>query len=270
MLTCPVIFDKHCNIVFMLTAPCLRHTSANPCDPTVFGQQALNSSDYDHVDSETVLYWSKPGTIITKNINYASFVSHLADPPLPKSISKKIYLYCAPCSCQIASALKVIFSEAPGYLWMPFSVRIDYRLQATCCAENEAKRVNSCISFLKYIKMAKNRQEIFKFVDTGWLDQAIYHYTRNSPQPISPPEILATILKTHQSERDIMAIIILGETDYTIPMMNAPPFPQPDPSDSPQDSQIHMLSQVPVQGSSGEIMQWHRRYIGSFVPTFQE
>ena len=146
-----------------------------------------------------------------------------------------------------------------------YYVRIDYRLMASCCPD-DTSRINACIALDDYVESGAAPIKNIQYIDKNWLDQAIYNYDEEVTHSQSPSDQLARVMGYHEDERNIAGIIILGETDYTIPLMRSPPFPALETGRAPKDAQIFCMLHRSNAASAKGASEWERRYVGSYIP----
>lgn len=60
-----------------------------------------------------------------------------------------LYIYCRPCTCQVATALSICYS-ASTFRQLDIHVRVDYRLP-TCCSM-ATSRIDGIVSLINYVK----------------------------------------------------------------------------------------------------------------------
>ena len=283
---------KHPKLFFVLTDRCLRNQSATPCDHTSLGEQLAPRTEFDFVSfSASTLSW-QPGSLIRSKSDYRSHISftsaqlegyHLQVRKLQMSLAiladeietprtelafLKIYIYCAPCACQISSALSMRFRR-PEDWWVSVEkiIRVDHRLSASCCAA-DSERLNACESLLQYMT-ANIHEEKLRDIDWNFLDISIYEYWDDDMEPDQLSEYMERILDDHKADESVVGIIFIGERNATLPLLKSGPFPQNEPRMPPSSSPIFMLS-LELDGRLQDpdaSSLWRRRYIGSYVPT---
>lgn len=188
--------------------------------------------------------------------------------PSTGRFSVQVYLYCAPCSCQVASALQVAWSLGQ-FPYLDVCVRVDYRLQSSCSIASSG--INGIQSIISYIKELENlaslgisQEERLKFIDRQWLEQAVYNYEdETETMSKSPADQVSQIVKDHTHEQTCAALVILGEADYCIPLVGAPPFPPLSLGKVPQETELYQMSQQ--WGQAAVKRHWTRRYMGTYT-----
>ena len=227
---------------------------------------------------------SSPGHWIAKDIDPQKFTSidleklaethrtlqvHAIDEgetalPIESQFSVKLYIYCPPCACQIATALEICRSAGKS-LYLDIRIRVDYR-QPTSCSLSSS-RIDGLASLIDYIKRQESSSDLseyekadLKAVDRQWLEQTIYDYEEEVQITTpSPANRLSHIVRPHKGEDSCAAIVILGEADYCIPLMGAPPFPPFKTGRMPQETQLYRS----IQGYDHK-WHWKRHYMGTY------
>ncbi|KAL8951459.1 MAG: hypothetical protein Q9222_002560 [Ikaeria aurantiellina] len=179
--------------------------------------------------------------------------------------SVQVYIYCPPCSCQIASALDTAWSmnESP---YLDIHVRVDYHLQTSCSVSSIG--INGLQSLADYIREDEKLINLpdyhvmrLRAIDRQWLEQTIYDYEEEiETLTLSPASRLSKILAAHNMEDDCAAVLILGEADYSIPLIGSPPFPPLKLGKVPQQTEMYRLKQAFEEG-----WYWQRDYMGTFT-----
>ena len=239
------------------------------------------------IPSRTSYTGSSPGDWIAKDIdpqNY-TFISldqsaenHLAlqahaialmeDLPTENQFSVKLYIYCPPCACQVATALNICRS-VNKYRHLDIRIRVDYRLSTSCSMSSS--RIDGLVSLIDYIKTEESKSRISKYadeklkaIDRQWLEQIVYDYEEVQITTPSPANQLSHIVRPHKNESLCAAIVILGEADYCIPLMEAPPFPPSKPGRTPQETQLYRMDQTYGFVLLQRHRSWRRHYMGTY------
>ena len=228
---------------------------------------------------------TSPGHRITKHIDLQSFTDENLGkylqtretlqvqafengedmPRISDSFLFTIYLYCPPCACQIATALDICqnFGSSP---FIRFAIRIDHLLPSSCCAS--APGLDGICSIIDHWIDSERK---FKFdddwavnrirsVDREWLEER--EYAAEDSKVLSSEAQLAKIALAHSEDHHTAAIVIMGEADFCMRMMNTPPFPPFDPGHKFRDNMMFEFSQQ--YSWSQHFYQWHRRYLGTY------
>ncbi|KAI4278546.1 MAG: hypothetical protein L6R38_005235 [Xanthoria sp. 2 TBL-2021] len=282
-----VFLNPNLQIFFILTAQCRNQETELPCEQTGLGRMSFDATK-SFIRAMTQNTRSHPGQWIGKLI-YPSIFTHmdfgryeeylmsismreinegLDTAPSTGRFSVQVYLYCAPCSCQVASALQVAWSLGQ-FPYLDVCVRVDYRLQSSCSIASSG--INGIQSIISYIKELENlaslgisQEERLKFIDRQWLEQAVYNYEdETETMSKSPADQVSQIVKDHTHEQTCAALVILGEADYCIPLVGAPPFPPLSLGKVPQETELYQMSQQ--WGQAAVKRHWTRRYMGTYT-----
>ena len=179
----------------------------------------------------------------------------------------KVYIYCPPGACQLATALDICVYRDQKDL-VDFVIRIDHRLK-TCCSASFS-RVEGLLSVIDYIREREKRDTLddwevarLEAIDREWVDQQIIDYTEDDHlASLSPASQLIRIAGFHKDEKSCAAIIMLGEADYSIPLMGVPPFRPLDPRNLPREN--HIVRNLQKKSQSG-VWYWDRESIGTYT-----
>ena len=278
--------DINVQIFFMLTEHCRAQDSDTPCDQLSLGKMSFVKK-YSFIAPGSVRTHSAPGYRLTKYISPSKILSPLnfekyvedrnaikahaiscgePEPQEDGHFRIKVYIYCPPCACQVATALDIcVFSDNKDFL--DFYIRIDNRQRTSCSAS--ASRIEGLLSIVDYIKeleraeLDRKRADILKLIDREWLERCIYSYTEEDDLATpSATDELARIAKFHSSDGRYGAIILLGETDYSVPLMGVPPFPPFEPGQIPRETQLFKMKQ-----KKSHPWSWEREFIGMYTPS---
>ena len=175
----------------------------------------------------------------------------------------KIYVYCSPCACQIATALDVCQYSVKSP-FVTFHIRVDYRQATSCCLPSSTvDGICSIIDYLKGIERTNNPNfvhiERMRLLDRTWMEQEEYRAAELEETPEASPESQITrIFSYHHRADDIAAIVILGEADYCVPLMRAQPFPPFEAGSRLRENMMFMLKQDLT------CTRWLRSYLASY------
>jgi hypothetical protein len=133
---------------------------------------------------------------------------------------KAVYVYCAPCACQIQTAINLCRGKGVSE-FLRFFIRIDERILSSC------RRMAQGIELLSSLQ---DRLEEYpqEYIDCPWLEQRIEYLDREeyAPRNANPTSLLAEILSQKlETLLEVEAIIIIGEAQFCAPMLDSPPFP---------------------------------------------
>ena len=132
-------------------------------------------------------------------------------------------------------------------------IRVDYRLSTSCSISSS--RINGVVSLIDHIKSEESKSHVSEYadkqleaIDRQWLEQIFYDYEEEVQITTpSPATQLSHIFSPHKNKELYTAIIILGEADYCIPLVESPPFPPFKPGKTPQETQLYRLTQNNIQ-----------------------
>lgn len=193
--------------------------------------------------------------------------------PVPQDDGRyhvKVYIYCAPCACQVATALIICQYRDKNDL-VDFCIRLDYRQMTSCSAS--VSRIEGLIAVIHHLKETEKRDlhsgeyeaEQLKAFDREWLEREVYDCTEEDGlATLSPIAQLARIATLHEKEESCAAIILLGEADYHVPLMGVPPFRPFEPGRLPMETQMFRNFQK-YHRQLGK-WSWERDYMGTYSP----
>ena len=268
----------------MLTEHCRAQDSQTPCDQLSLGEMSF-AEKYSFIAPGSVRTHSAPGYRLTRYIRPSKILARLdfdryvedrrtlkahavsygePDPDDDEHFRVKVYIYCPPCACQVATALDICqYSDKKDYL--DFYIRIDNRRRTSCSASaSRIEGLRSIVDRLKEIErdLKLGDADLVKLIDREWLERCIYSYTEEDDLATpSPTEELGRIAKFHIGDERCGAIILLGETDYSVPLMGAPPFPPFEPGRIPRETQLFKMEQ-----KKKFPCPWEREFIGTYTP----
>lgn len=191
------------------------------------------------------------------------------DFPIESPFLVKLYIYCPPCACQIATAIDICRALNKSR-YLDVRIRVDHH-QPTSCSLSSS-RIDGLASLIDHIKRQedysshiKSHKAGLKAMDRQWLEQIIYDYEEevHITTP-SPANRLSHIVRPHKDEGLCAAIIILGEADYCIPFVGAPPFPPIKSGRMPQETQLYRLTQGHDRALPLVNWHWQRHYMGTY------
>ncbi|KAH0542808.1 hypothetical protein FGG08_002856 [Glutinoglossum americanum] len=171
----------------------------------------------------------------------------------------RIHIYCAPCACLLATAIKICKEESSPLL--EITVRLDIRLVSSCCQDRDGlDKIDELLKGVKHIERVSHYPLYgdagdLEYLDRPWIEQRLHlereeedqpkvYYNRNYRFSFSP------------SDRDCSVIVMLGEVDHILPIMHSPPFPQK--ARVPQETEIYKMKSTLGSGYS-------RDFLGSFT-----
>ncbi len=102
-------------------------------------------------------------------------------------------------------------------------------------------------------------------IDREWLERQIYEYTKEDRlSMLSPKNQLARVVELHSKEPSCAAIVMLGEADFSIPLMGVPPFRPFESGRLPRETQLFKIF-----GQYNSVVQhsiYEREYMGTYSP----
>ena len=223
------------------------------------------SDKHSFIPSRTWYTGSSPGYWIAKDVEPQRFttidlekcaethralqeIAQMDDLPTKDQFLVKLYIYCPPCACQVATALGICVSVNRSR-HLDIRIRVDYR-QSTGCSISSS-RIDGLVLLIDYIKSEETKLYVseqdnkkLEAIDRQWLEQIVYDYEEEVQITTpSPATQLSHVFRPHKNEELCAAIIILGEADYCIPLVESPPFPPFKPGRTPQETQLYRLTQ---------------------------
>ena len=238
----PFTYDD-VTVSLVLTAPC-RLVSEDQCCESTLGRIFTygHLPDPSHLARETqpwdlasrLLSHIKPSRSVDERNSLLSLLSDANSESTTAAFQEeKVYIYCAPCLCQIWTAFRIC-DRAPGPIQALFQlcVRIDDRLPATCC------QVSSCTAGLAAIvdqirSIEMDGKHLYpsylgkhiKYIDRDWIDQRLDEQADEVFQmPAGGAARSLSFIFDRLPSRDLAAVIILGERDHLVPMLQYSPF----------------------------------------------
>ena len=286
-LTQSVYLDEKVQIFFVLTETCRALDSGTPCDQSCLGTMSFQQQ-HSFIAPGSFRTHSAPGYRITNRIEpslftdadlekYIEFQDQIlahklaVGEPAPREDSRyrvRVYIYCPPCACQLATALDIC-QHSDKKQFLEFCIRIDHRQRTTCSAS--VTRIEGVISVIDYIKEMERFPSLdyetvdrLKSIDREWLERNIYDYTEEDRLGTLPPaDQLARIADFHQNDDSCAAIILLGEADYSVQFAGVPPFRPFEPGRLPRETELFWGRQT-YEGYGR--WSWEREYMGTYSP----
>jgi len=271
--------DSGSGIYFVLTGQCPKMSMSSPCEQANLGKESAETSN-----SVLALWTWKEWSIgrrITDNLEPSQFtdvdldaltnhhdddLTDLQKIALPVAI---IYIYCAPCACLIATAWEICEKAGDrAKIYFRFLIRPDDRLISSCCSETD-----------RSVRLGKLVEDIERFetstwtstgyvanalllLDKQWVEQRLFDIDELDQLPPSSdiPDMARGIFASHKSPGPTAAIIVLGELDYCLPIMHAPPFSRKPRI--PKETEIFQMQRTWENGG----YTYRRRYLGKYTP----
>ena len=289
-LTETVSLDYRTQIFFMLTEACRAQDSETPCDQFRLGDMSFQHQ-YSFISPGSAKTQSAPGYRITKHIELSRFIGKEAlekyidirdqilvhrlavgesDLQEDSRYHVKVYIYCPPCACHIATALDTCrFRNKKEFV--EFCIRIDHRRTTSCSASYSG--IEGLVSVIDFLNKGENsslwdeqRFEQLRAIDRDWLERQIYNFTEEERLATpSPTNQLAHIAELHKGESLCAAVILLGEADYLVSLMGVPPFRPFEPGRVPRETQLFRCWQKSILLHRWTLV-WEREYMGTYSP----
>ena len=273
----PFTYDD-VTVSLVLTAPCRSVSQDQRCESTlgrIFTYRHL--PDPSHLAYETqpwdlgsrLLSHIKPSRSVYDRDSLLSLQRDADSEGTTAAIQKeKVYIYCAPFLCQIWTAFRIC-NGAPGPIETLFQlcVCIDDRLSATCC------QVSSCtaglaaiIDQIRSIEMEgkhlypSHLVKNIRFIDRDWIDQRLDEQADEVFQmPAGGTSRSLSFIFDRLPSKDLAAVIILGERDHLVPMLQYSPF-----QTSERILRENEFFQVKRENVDNE-WSWSLKYLGTFT-----
>jgi hypothetical protein len=167
-----------------------------------------------------------------------------------------IYIHTSPCQCAIQTATDI--ADALGNDRLKVLVRVDDRISTTCF-RSTVDRVTVLQSLLAHLDTLEPQPDFpWTALDRTWLDQRLYTLESDLAAP-SGSLATASSLGIFSLENDpgpFAGMIIVGEVDFCIPLLQAEPFPWTPRF--PRECEVYEITHV---GS-----MYKQKYISKFAP----
>lgn len=179
-------------------------------------------------------------------------------------ILASIYVYCAPCASAIRSAFQIC-DELRNSKGTSGHIRIDDRIDATCCAGISKKsHLKSMVNAVKHIEIGTRRTEGWvstwkTYVDRVWLENSLYRAEESDVEDSDRVNAVKGIFSNVPLESRYNAIVILGEVDRCSWMIQTKPFPWT--ARMPQETEIFR-----IHANQRKEAVWQRTYLGTYTP----
>lgn len=173
-----------------------------------------------------------------------------------------VYIYCAPCACQIETALSLCRGKGISE-FLDFAVRIDDRIPSSC------RRMTTGAVLLSRLRDDIGEQVAYgrgysgtEHIDWPWLEQRIYKLDQEACEATNAcsSDLLERISsEDHTSGRETAAIIIMGEADLCSPMLEK--LPPSGKARMPRETDLYELVRYPNFWSPF----WKRQHLGQYI-----
>ena len=250
----------------VLTSPCRLVSEDLSCEAALgrlFSYDQLPySEDPSHLANET-----SPWDLASRLLSTITSSKNGLESP-----KDTVYIYSAPCICQIWTAFRICQgADAPGKPWSRFRycVRIDGRLTASCCQNpSGTARLTAVLEQIRSTEMdgrpfnpSYQRKKI-QYIDRDWIDKRLYEQEDEvfETSAVDEARSFSFIFDEFKVIRDLAAVIILGERDHLVPMLQHSPFQTPE-----KTLRENQFFHVKREETNGE-WRWSLKYRGSFTP----
>ncbi len=231
---------QHREKYVVLTSPCRRQTTEEPCDVRVLGSQVADTSHPSYgfpkfrwdISSYSGTRRHRIGSLLHDAMGIKNLVQNEVEDSILGNLLRigadsretsyeqdafiqakvpllRVYVYCAPCVCLLHTAIEVCMSLESPFVRALF--RPDSRLAASCCStvdRTEGMRsLNQWITDWEAKALGYESNLIAKHIDMAWLDQRLEHLDYEQPYGFEE--------STDFGRR----YVILGEADHTSHMV---------------------------------------------------
>jgi len=174
-----------------------------------------------------------------------------------------IYIYCSPCACMVSTALSLCSGTGNhAATFFKFSVRPDDRLISSCCPnEDRSLGLTSLLQMIKDKEANGHLPAPFPLLDRQWIEQRLFEIEETERvQSFEDTGTLAGKLFTsHRSERTTAGIVVLGELEHCLPIMQRAPFVQKPRI--PRETEIFQMQKAFYGNTT-----WDRTNLGTYSP----
>jgi hypothetical protein len=258
------------SIYFVLTATCVNGQLESPCSLADLGSQCVKS------ENNIFAYPGSIGGRIAATLKLSNFTSVDLD-VLTQNFGEEnelrktclpvanIYLYCSPCACLVSAALSICsLIGNRSKTFFKFSIRPDDRLVSSCCLNEDRS-----LGLGSLVQMIKGKEARHGFLptpiyllDRQWMEQRLFEIEET--EDVQSFQDSATLAKqlfaSHRSERTTAGIVVFGELEYSLPIMQSAPFvPKPR---IPRETEIFQMRSDYENGKR----VWNRTYLGTYTP----
>jgi hypothetical protein len=266
------------SIYFVLTGQCGDQVSRQPCELNDLGTDCTNNLKCIVNNNVATSHWSI-GKCITDTLDPEQMTDIDLDTLLLKNDEEltelqklalplaSIFIYCAPCACLVATALAICRDAGRrATTYFQFLIRPDDRLISTCCSQKD--RSVGLVSVVEKIKDIEriatyNANSPLNAVDKFWVEQRLFELEENE-YPGSSADLLemgGKVFSEHKSGKKTAGIIVLGEVEYSLPLMQAPPFLSTPRV--PKETEIFQMNKDTYRDGK---YHWSRKYLGTYTP----
>ena len=260
----------------VLTAPCRWASENLSCEAALgrlFSYVNLNYfEDPSHLANETSPWDLASRLLSTITFSKSGFdMDKLSELQRDATITgkDKVYIYCAPCICQIWTAFRICSGAGgPAKALFQYCVRIDGRLTASFCqVPSGTAGIAAIVEQIRSIEMDETRsydslsRTKVGYIDRDWIDKRLYDQEDEIFQisAVGEARSFSFIFDQFKVMEDLAAVIILGERDHLVPMLQSSPFQK-----SERILRENQFFQVMRKEIDRE-WRWSLKYLGSFT-----
>jgi hypothetical protein len=259
--------------LYLVNTPgCLNLTTSTPC-PNVAAAEMLSHVDTKkfHINGRESLRSFFPNLAKSANFQSSEYVdmfegirnsssyefqelaTHRINQMLPFGT---IYILTSPCQLAIWTAVDI--ADALNNDHIRAVVRVDDRISSSCFPTT-ADRIVVLQSMLAHLDTLEPYVGWpWKYVDRTWLDQKLYLLESDFTATGSYLRMSNTIdiFSKENYEDPFAGLIIVGEVDFCIPLLQAEPFPW-----TPRVPREYEIYETTCRG-----LEYHRKYTGRLAP----
>ena len=267
----------------VLTAPCRLVSEDLSCEAALgrlFSYDQLPySEDPSHLANETSPWDLASRLLSTMNFSKIGFdLDKLPELQRDATLEAKdleirkdrVYIYCAPCICQIWTAFRICQgAEGPTKALFQYCVRIDGRLTASCCqVPSGTAGLAAIVEQIRSIEMDGKRffpsylGRKIEYIDRDWIDERLYDQEDEVVQisAVDEAKSFTFIFDQFKVMKDLAAVIILGERDHLVPMLQHSPFQTSEKT--LRENQFFHVKREQIEME----WIWSLKYLGNFTP----
>jgi hypothetical protein len=254
-------------IYFVLTGNCMDRQLGSPCQVADLGMRISKNIDILAVNpgsiGERIAATLKPGNFTYIDLDLLAQKSD-EDNELQKTYLPvaDIYIYCSPCACLVATALSICSGLGQhATTFFQFSVRPDDRLISSCCPnEDRSLGLTSIVQEIKRREVAGYSIYPLSPIDRQWVEQRLFEIEET--EPVQSFENSVTLAKqlfaSHRSNRKTAGIVLLGELEYCLQIMQSVPFVSKPRI--PRETEIFQMKKASILHNT-----WNRTYLGTYT-----
>jgi hypothetical protein len=217
--------------------------------------------------------WWTIGRLIAETVQLADFYPYVSSLTMHRykdldelqraalSIAN-FYIHCAPCACLIQTAFSVCKDIASTLLRV--TIRPDDRLRADCCSqENRAEGISLLVKGIKQQEANTKNYRMdgqIKYFDRWWMERRLQELDTEPTSSLSTAE---QVFFEYLGAKKCAGIIILGELDDCLPLMQVRPFPIM--ARIPRETEIYQMKKMEWPFDDDED-EFERIFLGTYTP----